>query len=102
MHPSSHSRDLRHNIVIYIAILVIEGLQIVIAYRGGTVGQRVGGMLSLAIVQATLGIMFFMRMLQEKKTLRLALLSATLLVLLAMNGLWSDSFRILDLAPRAN
>ena len=102
MNPPSRSVELRNNIVAYVVILATAGLQIVIAYRGGSVVHRAIGMLSLTIVQAGFGIMIFMHMLQEKKALRFTLLTAILLVLLVMNALWSDSFRIVHLRPWEN
>ena len=94
--------SLKTDIIIYIVILVIAALQIVLAYTNGTVGQHVLEFLSLAIVQAGLGILFFMHLFQEKRTLMLALIPATVFVLLMMNVFWSDSFRIVHMKPWPN
>jgi cytochrome c oxidase subunit IV len=56
----------------------------------------------LAIVQAGLGIMFFMHLFQEKRSLMFALIPATVFVLLMMNVFWSDSFRIVNMKPWPN
>jgi cytochrome c oxidase subunit IV len=58
--------------------------------------------LSLAIIQAGLGVMFFMHLFQEKRSLMFALIPATVFVLLMMNVFWSDSFRIIQMKPWAN
>ena len=94
--------SLKTDIIVYVLILVIAALQIVLAYTRATVGQHVMEFLSLAIVQAGLGIMFFMHLFQEKRTLMLALIPATVFVLLMMNVFWSDSFRIVHMKPWPN
>jgi heme/copper-type cytochrome/quinol oxidase subunit 4 len=87
--------SLKGNLVVYALILVIAGLQVIVAYSRGTVGQHAVEMLGLATVQSWLGISFFMHLFQEKRSLTLTLLLATLFLLLVMNAFWSDSFRII-------
>jgi cytochrome c oxidase subunit IV len=40
--------------------------------------------------------MFFMHLRDEKSSLRLALIPATLFVLVMMNMVWADSFRLIQ------
>ena len=94
--------SLKTDIIVYIAILVIAALQVVLAYTHGTVGQHVIEFLSLAIIQAGLGVLFFMHLFQEKRSLMLALIPATVFVLLMMNVFWGDSFRIIHMKPWPN
>jgi cytochrome c oxidase subunit IV len=102
MSGTMREESLKTDIIVYVIILVIAGLQVLIAYRGGTTGQHVMEFLSLAIIQAGLGVMFFMHLFQEKRTLMFALIPATVFVLLMMNVFWSDSFRIIQMKPWPN
>lgn len=102
MTGTMREESLKADIVVYVITLVIAGLQVLIAYRGGTIGQHVIEFLSLAIIQAGLGVMFFMHLFQEKRTLMFALIPATVFVLLMMNVFWSDSFRIIHMKPWPN
>jgi cytochrome c oxidase subunit IV len=102
MTGTMREESLKSDIIVYIIILVISGLQVLIAYRGGTIGQHVMEFLGLAIIQAGLGIMFFMHLFQEKRSLMFALIPATVFVLLMMNMIWTDSFRILQMKPWPN
>lgn len=102
MAENTRNESLTSDIIVYFVILVIAGLQILLAYRGGTVGQHVLEMLALAIIQAGLGIMFFMHLLREKRSLLFALVPATVFVLLMMNMIWTDSFRIVHMKPWPN
>jgi heme/copper-type cytochrome/quinol oxidase subunit 4 len=56
-------------------------------------------MLSVAVVQAVLAVSFFMHLGSEKSTLRLALIPATLFVLVMLNMIWADSFRLMTMKP---
>jgi cytochrome c oxidase subunit IV len=102
MTGTMREESLKTDIIVYVITLVIAGLQVFIAYRGGTIGQHVIEFLSLAIIQAGLGVMFFMHLFQEKRALMFALIPATVFVLLMMNVFWSDSFRLIQMKPWPN
>jgi heme/copper-type cytochrome/quinol oxidase subunit 4 len=102
MTGTMREESLKSDIIVYVIILAIAGLQIGLAYTGGTIGQHVMEMLGLAIIQAGLGVMFFMHLFQEKRSLLFALIPATVFVLLMMNMFWSDSFRIIHMKPWPN
>jgi heme/copper-type cytochrome/quinol oxidase subunit 4 len=58
-------------------------------------------MLVIAAIQAFLAVMFFMHLRDEKSTLRLALIPATLFVLVMLNMVWADSYRLIQFRPFA-
>jgi len=91
--------SLKTEIIVYICILALSGLQIVLAYQHVEGAQLVFRMLVVALIQGGLGVMYFMHLLDERKSLRLALIPATIFVLLMMNMIWSDSFRLLHMRP---
>ena len=93
--------SLKKEIIVYVCILVLSGLQIVLAYQHAQGAQLLVRMLAVALIQAGLGVMYFMHLLDERKNLRLALIPATIFVLLMMNMIWSDSFRLLYMRPFA-
>lgn len=83
--------------VIYVGILAIAALQVVFAYHHTEGAAMLARMLVLAIIQAGLGVMFFMHLKDEKRGLLLALIPATVFVLMMMNVIWSDSFRLIHM-----
>jgi caa(3)-type oxidase subunit IV len=95
---SSAASSTRTNLIIYAAILAIAVIQIVVAM---TMGPSLGRMLVLAAIQAYLAVMFFMHLRDEKPTLRLALIPGTIFVLVMMNMIWADSYRLIHLRPFA-
>lgn len=84
--------------IVYGVILAIAVIQVVVAI---TMGPSLGRMLILAAIQAYLAVMFFMHLRDEKANLRLALIPATLFVLVMMNMVWADSFRLISMKPFA-
>jgi caa(3)-type oxidase subunit IV len=87
--------SLKADLMVYVAILVIAGVQIFMAYYSPGVIR----MLLVAAIQAFLAVMYFMHLRDEKSTLRLALIPATLFVLVMMNMVWADSFRLIQFRP---
>ena len=96
MSQAQTSNGMRTNIIIYVAILAIAVIQVVVAI---TMGPSLGRMLILAAIQAYLAVMFFMHLREEKPSLRLALIPGTIFVLVMMNMIWADSYRLIHLRP---
>jgi cytochrome c oxidase subunit IV len=86
-------------LVVYLCILAIAGLQVLLAYQHTEGTQLLARMLGLAVIQAGLGVIFFMHMRQERRSLVLTLIPVTIFVLLMMNMIWSDSYRLLQMRP---
>jgi hypothetical protein len=85
--------ELKSDLIVYVGILALAGVQIFMAYYSPGVIR----MLLVAAIQAFFAVMFFMHLRNEKSTLRLALIPATLFVLVMMNMVWADSFRLIHL-----
>jgi caa(3)-type oxidase subunit IV len=99
MNSTGKAATLRTEIIVYGCILALSGLQVVLAYQHTQGVQLMVRMLAVAVIQAGLGIMYFMHLRAERRNLLLALIPATLFVLLMMNMIWSDSFRLLHMRP---
>ena len=89
----------RTDLIVYVCILAFAGLQIILAYQHTEGSQLVIRMLAVALIQASLAVMFFMHLRDELPSLRLALIPATIFVLLMMNMFWSDSARLSHMRP---
>ena len=86
-------------IPVYIALLALSGLQVCLAYARLDRNRLLASMLAVAILSAALAIMYFMHMAQERRSFFWSLIPATIFVLLMMNMIWSDSFRLLHMRP---
>jgi cytochrome c oxidase subunit IV len=93
---TSKSNGMATTYVVYVTILAIAVYQVCFAMMAGPQPLL---MLMLALLQASIAVMYFMHLAQERRVLALALIPYTLFVLFMMNMIWSDSFRLLHMRP---
>jgi heme/copper-type cytochrome/quinol oxidase subunit 4 len=89
------SREMAKDLIVYVCILALAGLQFVIAYQDISASQMFVRMLSVAVIEAALALLFFMD-LSENRGLLWFVGIFTVFVLLALQYSCTDSFRILD------
>jgi caa(3)-type oxidase subunit IV len=94
------SSGMGKDLVVYLCILALAALQFVIAYQSISGSQMFVRMLIVAIVEATLALLFFMH-LKDNRGLLWFFVIFTGFVLLAMQYGWTDSFRLVDGVPWA-
>jgi caa(3)-type oxidase subunit IV len=97
-----HSSGLGTDIVVYLCLLGIAGLQIVLAYSGSAGRGLMVRLLIVAAVQAGIAVLFFMHLRAERRSLLVFVAIFTLFVLAAMQYSWTDSFRIINGVPFAH
>lgn len=87
------SNGVGKDVGVYVCILVLAGIQFLIAYQDISASQMFVRMLIVAIVEAALALLFFMH-LWENRGLKWFVLIFTVAVILGMQYGWTDSFRI--------
>ena len=95
------NRGLGKDVAVYVCLLVLAGTQFVIAYQDISVSQMFVRMLSVAVLEAGLALLFFMH-LSENRGLMWFVLIFTVAVILGMQYGWTDSFRLSDGVPWAH
>jgi caa(3)-type oxidase subunit IV len=95
-----NSSGIGKDLIVYVCILALAGIQFVIAYQDISASQMFVRMLSVAVVEAALALLFFMH-LRENRGLLWFVVIFTVFVLLAMQYGWTDSFRLTDGVPWA-
>ncbi len=93
------NQGLGRDLAAYVSILVIAVLQVVLAYHSAAGEHLMVHMLVLALAQAGVAVAYFMHLRAEKRVLVLALIPTTIFVLLMMNMIWTDSYRLLEMHP---
>jgi cytochrome c oxidase subunit IV len=93
------SHGIGKDLVVYVCLLALAGLQFVIAYQNLDITQQFVRMLAVAIVEAGLAVMFFMHLWTERRGFMLFVIIFTVSVLLGMQYGWTDSSRMLVGAP---
>jgi caa(3)-type oxidase subunit IV len=98
---SKHSTGMGKDLIVYVCLLALAGIQFFIAYQNITTSQMFARMLSVAVIEAGLALLFFMH-LSENRGLKWFVLIFTVAVVLGMQYGWTDSFRLLDGVPWAH
>lgn len=96
-----HSSSIKKYLVVYVCILIIAGLQFVVAYANLDPSQMFTRMIFLAIAEAVLAVLFFMHLWVENRGLLWFVGVFTIFVMLALQYGWTDSFRGLNGVPWA-
>jgi caa(3)-type oxidase subunit IV len=81
------------DLAVYVCLLVLAGIQFVIAYQNIDVKQMLERMLIVAIIEAGLALLFFMH-LADNRGLRWFVIIFTVAVVLGMQYGWTDSYRL--------
>jgi cytochrome c oxidase subunit IV len=93
------STGIGKDLIVYVCLLALAGLQFVIAYQNIDASQMFARMLAVACVEAGLAELFFMHLWSEKRTFLLFVVIFTVAVLLGMQYGWTDSTRMVVGAP---
>jgi len=96
MSTSTHgaSESTGKYIVTYVCILALAGVQFLIAYSSADRSTIFVRMLLVALVEAALGLMFFMHLWAEKHGLLWFVVIFIVSVTLGMQYGWTDSYRM--------
>ena len=94
------SSGMGKDLIVYVCILALAGIQFVIAYQDISASQMFVRMLIVAIIEAALALLFFMH-LWDNRGLKWFVLIFTVAVILGMQYGWTDSFRLVDGVPWA-
>ena len=89
------------DLIVYVCLLALAGLQFLIAYQNISTSQMFVRMLAVACVEAGLAELFFMHLWSEKRAFLVFVVLFTVLVLLGMQYGWTDSSRMVTGAPFA-
>ena len=92
---TTEATGIKKYLAVYICLLVITALQFVIGYRSIEGSQLVVRMLTFAIIETILVVLFFMNLSSEKRIFFKFVAFFMLFVLATMNMIWTDSFRLL-------
>jgi caa(3)-type oxidase subunit IV len=95
--PPPNGPAMMKQVAIWAAMLVIVALEVVVTYQRPSMPVLIGSLLALAVVQAFLGLMYFMHLRHERALLGWSLVGALIFVLAMLNQLWPDALRVFRL-----
>ncbi len=98
---SASENVIRKYLPVYFTLLAIFLVEVFLSFQSFSTEKLVFILLFLALCSATLGLMYFMHLAEERRALFLTLIPAVIFVLLLMNIIWGDSVRLLHMKPFA-
>jgi heme/copper-type cytochrome/quinol oxidase subunit 4 len=96
----AQNRSAGRDLAVYGGLLALAGIQFFIAYQDISTSQMLVRMLTVAVIEAGLALLFFMH-LSENRGLRWFVLIFTVAVIVGMQYGWTDSFRLSNGVPWA-
>ncbi len=93
------SNGIGKDLIVYVCLLALAGVQFVIAYQNIDAAQMFTRMLVVAIVEAGLAMLFFMHLWSEKRAFLWFVVIFTVAVLLGLQYGWTDSTRMVTGVP---
>jgi len=79
---------------IWMGLFVIVLIEVFLTYQHLSAGALLTCLLCLAFVEAGIGVAYFMHLKYENSKLFWTLIPATIFVLLMMDHIWPDAFRL--------
>ena len=90
---------MRLYIAVWIGLILIVAVEVALTYAHLPTRTLFAALLSLAVLEAGLGVMYFMHLKYERRALFWSLIPVVVVVLVLMNHLWPDAYRLLRLQP---
>jgi cytochrome c oxidase subunit IV len=94
---STPGPGMRLYVAVWLGLLLIVGAEVALTYARLPPGTQLAALLALALVEAGLGLMYFMHLRYERRALFWSLIPALVFVFIMMNQFWSDAHRLRSL-----
>jgi len=91
---SNHELSMGSYAGIVIGLMIIVGIEVLLTYRHLPVRTLLASLLCLACLEAFVGILYLMHVKYESRLLFWTIFPATLFVLILLNYLWPDAYRM--------
>ncbi len=98
MAEASRNPGMKSYLIVWNGLLYIAAAEVFLTYYGFSTHMLLAILLSLAFIEAGVALLYFMHLKYERPGLRWGLLVAVLFVLLMMNQIWPDAYRMASIA----
>ena len=97
MMESTAGPGMRLYVAVWLGLLLIVGVEVALTYARLSTGILLSALLALALVEAALGVLYFMHLRYERRALFWSLIPALIFVFVMMNQFWTDAHRLRSL-----
>ena len=82
-------------VVVWIGLILIVALEVFLTYERLPAGTLLPCLLGLALIEAALGVMYFMHLKYERRALFWSLIPYLLFAFVLMDHFWPDALRLM-------
>ncbi|MFY9805019.1 MAG: cytochrome C oxidase subunit IV family protein [Candidatus Acidiferrales bacterium] len=94
---AKHEPSMGGYVGIWIGLLCIVGIEVALTLLKLPTHELLVSLLVLAFIESGIGLLYFMHLKYEKHSLLWSLIPAVVFVLLMMNHIWPDAYRMASL-----
>ena len=85
---------------VWIGLLCIVAMEVFLTYRALSRHALLAALLLLAVTESAIGVLYFMHLRFERRVMMWSILLSIIFVLLMMNQIWPDAYRMTTMGLR--
>jgi|ERR1700722_909875 cytochrome c oxidase subunit IV len=85
---------------VWIGLLCIVAMEVFLTYRALSRHALLAALLLLAVTESAIGVLYFMHLKFERRVMMWSILLSIIFVLLMMNQIWPDAYRMTTIGMR--
>jgi cytochrome c oxidase subunit IV len=97
---SKHDPGMKFNAKVWIGLLFIAGVEVFMTYRGISTSMLLAVLLILAFLEAGIALLWLMHLKYERPIFLWSFVLSIVFVLLMMNQIWPDAYRMVSIGHR--
>lgn len=94
---SGHGPGMKTYVAVWVALIAIVATEVGLTYAGLSTGWLLFALLALALLEAAIGVMYFMHLRYERRLLAWSVVPYFALVVIMLNHVWRDAARMISL-----
>jgi cytochrome c oxidase subunit IV len=97
---SNHEPGTKFNVMVWMGLLFIAGVEVFVTYRSFSTTWLLVVLLILAFLEAGIALLWFMHLKYERPIFLWSFVLSIAFVLLMMNQIWPDAYRMMSMGHR--
>jgi caa(3)-type oxidase subunit IV len=97
-HSTVQNPTMKFYAAVWFVLLCIVALEVFVTYRNLSAHGLLAVLLVLAIIEAGIGLLYFMHLKYDRPILMWSFVISIVFVLLMMNQMWPDAYRMLNIS----
>lgn len=97
---AAHGPGMKLYLAVWAGLLGIAGVEVLLTYQGLGTHSLLAVLLLLAVCEALIGLLYFMHLKYDRRILFWSFAVSVVFVLLMMNQIWPDAYRMASIGHR--